>query len=270
MLNLLSLEWKKFRKNSVVSLLTAFYFLFLPAGLLLSKDFDTSNMPVFFPGPETFYSFPGIWEYLGYSGNWNVFFFLGVVAIYLITAEISYKTQRQTMINGMSRSNYFNSKLFAIIALSTIATLYYCLLCIGIGIYFTDDYDLAYIFENEWAIPRYFLMSLSYLSFAMLIGFLLRKAGLAIFVYMSYVLVIELLIRNGLRFKFLPGEVTNHFPLNAIEDLMPMPFWKYAEMIPANIDFEFLLPMKNAVVVSSISCILFILFARLIFMRSDI
>lgn len=270
MLNLLALEWKKFRKNSVVSLLCFFYVLFLPAGLLLLKDFDTEGMPIFMPGPQTFYSFPGVWEYLGYAGNWVVFFFLGVVAIYLVTSEINYKTQRQTIINGMSRSTYFLSKLSAVFAISIFATLYYAIVAFAIGVYFTDDWDFAYALDNNWAISRYFLMSICYLSFALMLGFLLRKAGLAIFVYMSYVLIIELLIRMGLRWKLTSGELTNHFPLNAIEDLMPMPFWKYTEMIPTNIDFEFLLPMRNAVMVSTLALIVFILLARFLLMKRDI
>lgn len=275
MFNLLSLEWKKFRKNSVVSLLTLFYVLFLPAGMILLKDYDTDGLPpavkLLVPGPETFYSFPGVWEYLGYVGNWTVFFFLGVVVIYIISAEINYKTQRQTIINGMSRKTYFSSKLMAIIAISTLATLYYSIIAIGIGIWFTDDWDVSYMFDNDWAILRFFLMSLGYLSFAGLLAILLRKSGLAIFLYMSYAIIIEPLLKALMRFKdFIPGEYANYLPLNAMEDLMPMPFYKFAEMIPGDFDFEFLLSYKSAVITSIIFVILFIVWAYNSFMKRDL
>lgn len=275
MFNLLSLEWKKFRKNSVVSLLSLFYVLFLPAGMILLKDYDTENLPaavkLIIPGPETFYSFPGVWEYLGYVGNWTVFFFLGVVVIYLICAEVNYKTQRQTIINGMERRTYFMSKMLAIVAISALATLYYAIVAIGIGIVFTDDWDIAFMFDNDWAIFRFFLMSLGYLSFAGLLAILLKKSGLAIFLYMSYAIIIEPLLKALLRFKdFIPGEYANYVPLNAMEDLMPMPFWKFAEMIPGDFDFEFLLSFKSAIITSIIFIILFVFWAYRVFMKRDL
>ncbi len=275
MFNLLSLEWKKFRKNSVVSLLSLFYVLFLPAGMILLKDYDTDNLPgpvkLMIPSSDSFYSFPGVWEYLGYCGNWTVFFFLGVVVIYIISAEINYKTQRQTIINGMPRSTYFKSKMLAILAISLIATLYYCVVAIGIGVWFTDDWDFAFIFENEWAILRYFLMSLGYLSFAGLLAFLLKKPGLAIFLYMSYAIIIEPLLKVLMRAKdIIPGEVANYLPLNAMEDLMPMPFYKYAEMIPGDFNFQFLLSHKSAIITSIIFILLFVTITNRIFMRRDL
>ena len=275
MFNLLTLEWKKFRKNSVVTLLSLFYILFTPAGMILLKDYNTDSLPpavkLLIPGPETFYSFPGVWEYLGYVGNWTVFFFLGVVVIYLICAEINYKTQRQTIINGMPRQTYFNSKILAVLAISIVATLYYSLVAIGIGIWFTDDWDVAFMFENDWAILRFFLMSLGYLSFAALLAVLLKKSGLAIFLYMSYAIIIEPLLKALLRFKdFIPGEYANYLPLNAMEDLMPMPFYQYAEMIPGDFDFEFLLSHKSALITSIIFIILFIVWAWRVFMKRDL
>ena len=275
MFNLLSLEWKKFRKNSVVNLLSLFFVLFLPAGMILLKDYNTDSLPapvkLLIPGPETFYSFPGVWEYLGYAGNWTVFFFLGVVVIYLICAEINYKTQRQTIINGMERKTYYSSKMLAIVAISLIATLYYSVVAIGIGIWFTDDWDIAFIFDNEWAILRFFLMCLGYLSFAGLLAVLLKKSGLAIFIYMSYAIIIEPLLKALLRWKdFIPGEFANYLPLNAMEDLMPMPFYQYAEMIPGDFDFEFLLSHKSAIITSVIFILLFVLLGYRVFMKRDL
>lgn len=272
MFNLLSLEYKKFRKNSVVSLLSLFYFLFLPAVMILIKDFKPESLGpagTFIPGPETYFTFPGVWSYVGYAGNWMVFFFLGVVCIYLVTAEISYKTQRQTIINGMPRKTYFSSKFMAVVAISLIATIYYAIVCMGIGMYFTDDWDFAFIFENEYAIPRYFLMSLAYLSFATLLAVLLKKAGLAIFIYMAYPIIIEPLIKVGLKFKdWSIGKFANYLPTNAIEDLMPNPF--YILDIPLGDKFDLVLSYTQASIASIVVTALFIGWAYFTFMRRDL
>ena len=272
MFNLLSLEYKKFKKNSVVSLLSLFYVLFLPSVMILIKDFKPDNLgpgSMFIPGPETYYTFPGVWEYLGYAGNWMVFFFLGVVAIYIVTAEINYKTQRQTIINGMPRATYFLSKFLAIATISFLATLYYAVVAIGIGIYFTDDWDFAFIFENEYAIPRYFLMSVSYLSFAALLAILLRKAGLAIFIYMTYAIIIEPLLKMGMKFKdWAIGDYANYLPLNAVEDLMPNPF--FILDIPMTEKMEIVLSYSHASMTSILVTALFIAWAWYVFMKRDL
>lgn len=272
MFNLLSLEYKKFRKNSVVSLLSLFYFLFLPSVMILIKDFKPDNLgpgSMFIPGPETYFTFPGVWEYVGYAGNWMVFFFLGVVAIYLVTAEVNYKTQRQTMINGMPRSTYFMSKFLSVITISLLATLYYAIVAAGIGMYFTDEWDFAFIFENEYAIPRYFLMSVAYLSFATLLAILLKKAGLAIFIYMAYAIIIEPLLKVGMKFKdWSIGDYANYLPLNAIEDLMPNPF--YIMDIPLGEKLDLVLSYSHAGAASFVATIIFVAWAWYVFMNRDL
>lgn len=275
MYNLLSLEYKKFRKNSVVSVLTLFYFLFLPAGLLILKQIDYEGLPaqakLFLPSPDSFFQFPNIWEYLGYVGNWMVFFFLGVVVITMISAEVQYKTQRQTIINGMERNTYFKSKMLVVLAISLVATLYYCLIAMGVGMFTTEDWDIAYMFDNKWAILRYFLMCVGYLSFAAFIAFLLKKPGLASFLYLSYAIMIEPLLKVLLKTKdIIPGEYGNYLPLNAIEDLMPFPLYRYEEYLPKNLNFEFLLTNSAAIITSVIFILLFNGITFRIFKKRDL
>lgn len=270
-MHLLSLEWKKFRKNSVVTLLTCFYFLFLPAASFIGKNLKTDGISPLIPGSDTYYSFPGVWEYLGYAGNWVVFFFLGVVAIYLVTAEVNYKTQRQSIINGMTRESYFLSKLYAILTISFIATIYYVIIALILGVINTEQYDFGYMFENNWAIPRYFLMSVGYLSFAMLLAYLLKKSGLAIFVYFSYVMIIELILRWVIHSKFFEGGSAKYYPLNAIEDLMPLPLWKIGKNFKmSDIDYNPLLSYTEAAGISIVSIIAFITISWFVFKKSDI
>ncbi len=274
MFNLLSLEWKKFRKNSVVSLLALFYFLFLPAVMILLKDFKPEGAGAignFIPGPDTYYTFPQVWNYLGYAGNWMVFFFLGVVAIYLVTAEVNYKTQRQTIINGMPRQTYLSSKFLAIFSISLISTIYYAFVAICIGITFTEDYSFSDIFDNDYAIFRYLLMSIAYLSFATLLAVLLRKAGLAIFIYMSFALIIEPLIKVGMKFKdWILNEYANYLPLNAIEDLMPNPLYAIPDELPVGDKIDLLLSYPQAGLIAGLSTIVFLSWAWFSFMKRDL
>ena len=228
MLKLLKLEWSKFSGSSIIRLLGVFFLLFFP--LVMYIGMELPKLPSFLPDKLSFYQFPAIWDYLGYAGNWMVFFFLGVMVIYTITTEVEYKTMRQSIINGMTRKSYFTSKLLTVTTLSLFATFYYILVAFIFGFINTESVDMSNLFDSSLMIPRFFLMSLSYLSFAMMIGLLLKKSGVAVFVYLTYVLFIESAIRRILKW-ILNTELVQYFPMNVTDDLMPLPFYKYAQFL---------------------------------------
>jgi len=239
------------------------------------KQIELDELPaqarLILPTSESLFQFPNIWDYLGYVGNWMVFFFLGVVIITIVSAEVQYKTQRQTIINGMERNTYFTSKMYVVLAFTIIATLYYCAIAMGVGMFMTEDWDVAYMLDNNKAILRYFLMSLGYLSFAAFIAFMVKKPGLASFLYLSYAIMIEPIIKAIMKFKdFLPPEAGNYLPLNAMEDLMPFPLYRITEYLPKNTDFAFLLPDFHAILVSVGYTLVFVGLTFFIFKRRDL
>ena len=128
-LKLLKLEWSKFRKNSVITLLFVFFALFFPLSLYFGSILDTVSEHV--PMKVNILSAPLIWDYLGYAGNWIVFFFLGVLMIYTVTIDVQNKTMRQNIITGMTRTDYFLSKFLITLVLATVATVYYLVLSMG-------------------------------------------------------------------------------------------------------------------------------------------
>ena len=270
MKRLILLEWTKFKKNTVIQLLMLFFFLFLPACMYFVSLMPDIDLPAFLPNKKTFFQFPSIWEYLGYAGNWIVFFFIGVISIYLISIEVSNKTMRQSIINGMTRNEFFTSKLITILILSLVATLYYTLLSLSIGFFNSEDASLASAFDNDWAMGRFFLMSFAYTVFAMFLAYLFRKAGLAVFFYVSYIMIIEPLVRLYLIEKIDKASWTRYFPMNSVEDLMPLPALKYASAIPTDIDFAFLLTYKQATILSLIYCALFLGISYYMFIKRDI
>jgi len=229
------------------------------------------ELPKFLPGKEVFFTFPTVWEYLGYAGNWTVFFFLGVLIIYTLTIEISNKTMRQSIISGLSRKEFFLSKYLNVFLLSLFATLYYTIISLGVGFFNTDGASLTSAFENNWSIPLFFLMSFSYLNFALFLAFLFRKSGIAVFFYLTYVMVIEMLLRWVIHYKIDQTELINYYPMNATEDLMPFPFFRYADFIPGNeIEIPFLLTTSQAVITTSVYCLIFAGISYITFMKRDI
>jgi len=268
MLKLLKLEYSKFKKNTVIVVLASFFILFFPLTLFVLSELP--EIPILMPNPKIIYRFSTIWEYFGYVGNWMVYFFLGVMIIYMITLEVRYKTLRQSIIIGLSRKEFFMSKLLLVFVLSTFATVYYSLICLIVGWINTSNPDIALAFSNEWAIPRFFLMSMSYMTFAMMISYLLRNAALSIFIYLAYALIIESLLRLGV-LQLKETWFVNWFPMNAAEDLMPLPVLKITQGIEINkYDFDVLLSYGTASIITIVYLVIFIALSYYNFMKKDI
>ncbi len=268
MLRLIKLEWSKFRKNTVIQLLILFFFLFFPACLYFGSLIP--DLPSFLPNKDSFFQFPSIWEYLGYAGNWIVFFFLGVAMIYFVTIEVSNKTMRQSIINGLTRNEFFISKIISLTILSVVATIYYGMLGLLIGLLKSESFSLALAFDNDWALSRFFLMSFAYLNFALFLAYLFRKSGIAVFFYLSYVIIIEPLIRLYFVEQIEKAAFTRYFPMNAAEDLMPLPVLRYASAVPTNIDFAFLLEYKEAALLTIAYTLIFLCLSYFLFIKRDI
>lgn len=275
MVNLLTLEWKKYKDNSVVKLFLLMFLITLPVTIFMFDQFKKAPPP--FPQTEDIFSFPGIWEYQFYVASWLVFFFLGYVVIYMVTSEVDYKTMRQNIIAGLTRKEFFLAKISSILFIATISTILYILVCLAFGFFYNDPVSLEGAFDKNSLlfIAKYFLMNLAYMGFGLMLAMLIRKSGIAIFFYVSYIIFIEPVIKV-LSASYLINETSitrfvNFLPLNAIEDLGPLPFYKLGTNLPSFADgMEFLLSDTEAIVSSLIYTGIFYAVAYWIFMRRDL
>jgi len=268
MQKLLKLEWSKFRKSTVIILLLTFFSILYPVCLYFGKFLK--NISNIIPININIYESPNIWAYLGYAGNWMVFFFLGVLIIYTVTIDVSNKTMRQSIINGLTRKEFLLSKLLIILIISIVATVYYTILSFIFGWLNTTDPSIGIMLNNEWAIPRFFLMSFSYMTFAMFLAFLFRKAGLAVFVYLTYVIIIEPLLKLLTNQYVMSNKYVNYYPMNVTEDLMPLPMPKIAANAAQIYDYDLLLPFGEATILTILYCLIFLGYTYYSFMNSDI
>ena len=255
-LHMLQLEWKKYGQTSLIRLLMIFYIVALPLafygflqiyGMINSGgDEQGVNISRFLASSEKIKSFPMVWEQLAYWGNWATSIFITYISIYLITSEVQFKTLRQNIITGMTRRDLFLSKLIAITAISLFCTLYYVLVATFTGLIFSDEYD---IFNDKlWTIPRYFLMVLNYCSLGLLLGFVLRKSGVALFLFLAYMSFGESLLRL-LYAKYIPNDWHAFLPLNCNEDLTLWPILKLKSFLPAEWTegLRFLTPTESVI-----------------------
>jgi hypothetical protein len=265
----LQLEWLKFSKNIVVKTIAIIFTIGFPFISLLGKRI-LRDAPPPVPSSNMLYEFPSVWDYQGYIGSWFVSILLGFLVIYLVTSEVSQKTMRQNILTGMTRKEYFISKLTSIVALSLFATAIYYISSIVLGLIHSDIYDLELIFDNNFGGFRFFLMSLGFLTFALLIGITIRRGILSIIIYFAYLMAIESIARFILMFK-LQDRFPNFFPMNAIEDLHPNPLIRIPDMFTIKeFDFKFLLSYQEAFLMTILYVTLFIWGGWMIFNKKDL
>ncbi len=268
MLFLLELEWKKINKLVSFRLFIIFYIVLLPAILLTGKRIQ--GLPPPLVTNEVFFMFPTVWEYLGYVGNWLCFFFFGFLAIITITTEYSYRTMRQNIITGLSRRQYFLGKVYFILAMSLLATLYYCLCALIIGYFGTTSIYWHKVVQNADYIPRYFLMCLGYMSFGLFLGFWIKKTGVALFLYLVYIMFLEVVLRWGVHFQLLENGSMRFYPMNAVEDLVPAPLTEVAGEFLSKYGFQLFLSPVEAAITTIIYSAIFVGLAYRVVVRSDL
>lgn len=263
------LDWKKFKSNTTVLVLLVIYCLLAPILLLISKE-KLKKLPSFFPVADSYYEFPTVWEYQGYiGGNWLVFYLLGFIIIYIITSEESNRTMRQNIITGLTKRDFFISKLITIIIIAFCASILYAFSTVIIGIMHTDGYDLELILDNNFAILKYFLITVGYLSFAMLLSIFIRRSMLTLVVYFFYP-VLEMILML-IHVYYIPNESRNYWPLNSIEDLHPLPWFKLPNFF-ANNDWKFSILHSNstAIGMTLVYTSIFLGLSYWVFMKRDV
>ncbi len=256
MYQLLQLEWMKFRKYRVFQAMVACFVILLPGSILTLTNIN--QIPTQLGSKEMFFIFPTVWKYLTYTGGWLAFFFLGFLGVIAITMEFTNKTLRQNVITGLSRAEVFFAKFLFLVSISFMATLYLFICGLVIGYLHTETIYISKVFQEYRLILQFFLLCISYMTFGWLIGTFIRRTGLALFVYLTYAMFLEPVFRWAFHLTYFPGKSMHLYPLNAIEDLAPIPFGKFAGEFLTENDFDLFLSPSVAVIASSIYLFLFL------------
>lgn len=286
MLHLLTLEWKKLSSNTTFKVLTILYAVFLPMTFLMWKyitgdvqgaNFEGVELATFLEDP---YMFPHVWKSLGYLGSWFNFYLLGIVGILIVTNEYDYKTLRQSIINGLTRREYFTGKLLIVAAISVLFSLYYCILGLVIGFFNTDAIYMSKVLQNAHFIPKYAIQIFGYMSIAVFFGWLFRRFALSLLFYFFYPIG-EFILLNGVFLAWMKIWVLPilYFPMNVFNNLIPfyspISFFNAGrvQMISAfeeKTGLPYFLPDVQAIPIAIVFIVLFVILSYRRFINSDL
>ena len=266
----LHLEWLKFRDHSAFRVLIIAYVTLLSFGMLIFKALPELPGGTMF---EDLYTFPSIWKWLGYAGNWLSFFCLGFLGVLSVTTEFSNRTARQNIITGMSRDEFFVGKVILILTVALVATVVYTMAGLTYGFLNSTFLSPSHIFgtAGAWVLGRYFLMCLGYLSIGLIAGLLLRKTGLSIFLYLMYAVFGEPFFRWVIHMKAIGGRSMIYYPVNALGYIMPPPLgMNELSTMTEKSGVNFLMSTGEATIVTVVFVTSFLLLGRFVMLKKDL
>ena len=226
MTSLVRTEWLKMKKYNafwwIMGITALSYpginYIFYKAYDSIVQRHDTAGQlaKVYIGNPFTF---PEAWHTVAYFSSWFVFI-PAVVVIMFISNEYTFKTHRQNIIDGWSRSQFVTSKLIDVLIVSLIISLLYTAVSFVMGV--TNQERLI---QNTWGQAQYIglfaLQTFAQLSIAFFIGFLIRKAFMALGVFLFYFMILEPI---GVQLLRLYGNDNGRFlPLEISDRLIPVP-----------------------------------------------
>ncbi len=204
MMRLLRIELSKLIPYRTFRILFLIYLVLL-VGILLAAD----NLFGGFGAPqEQVLQFPNIWNYYTLCANYfNII--LGIIIIFITCNEISYRTLRQNVIDGLTRNEVVLAKMYLILFLAIFLTLFIFVTgmiagsingTIPGGAGFTDHMEFLF---------SYFIQSLGIMSLALVMGNVFKRSALAIIIFLIFMFPIDVILREAV----LPEGAGNYMPV---------------------------------------------------------
>jgi len=168
---------------------------------------------------EAPFVFPKVWHSAGWMGG-LFFVLLGMLFILLITNEVQYRTHRQNIIDGWSRTDFLKAKFSLLIFFVLVSTALVFLCALLVGLVYSPSG--ANVFDGMYFIGYFAMMATLYLMLAYLVAMLVKRTGLAIIIYFAIVCILDNVL--WLIFTLKNSQVGYFLLLEPADSLVPNPF----------------------------------------------
>ncbi len=272
MIRLLNIELRKIMPYRVFWIMAILYlasvaFIFYGFPSLIDYFSMKSNAPEVKLLKNFIYNFPDIWQNLTWVISIRFFIkvFLGIIVIVLITNEYSYGTIRQNIMSGLSRTEFLLAKIYIILFIALIVTLFVMASGLILGLLFSSSTSFHAITGKIAFLGAYFLEITGYMIFAFMIGLLVKRTGIAISLLFVYP-IIEIIIQQQLAEQYRP-----YLPLNALNHIIRTPNTSLIQYSSPdfNIDLQTHIAAGDVLVCLGYT-LLFILVSYLVIRRKDL
>jgi hypothetical protein len=167
------------------------------------------------------------WEDIFHNLAYLASYFSVLPAFLLIISvsnEFTYKTHRQNIIDGLSRKEFFLSKLSFAAFLSLVSAAFLLILGTVLGLANSES-GISSFTDSLVFIPGHALQLFCFFLFSILLILLVRKTGFTIVLLLIYALILEPVLSAILKWQV--PELGIIFPLDSISAIIRVPFSKY-------------------------------------------
>ncbi|RMG62121.1 MAG: hypothetical protein D6722_18790 [Bacteroidetes bacterium] len=234
MLRLLRIEWFKLRHSRYFWALFGLFVLVLlglPLGVrgflvyltsqgesILRLDISAVEIPL--------YDFVDIWQ--NQAWIYTLFsLFLGFIPVISVGNEYSYGTIRQNVIDGLSPSDLFWSKVLFMLVLALVVTFITGLIGLVTGYLWSPVTEWSFVVQNMKFLPAYGLHLLAFQLLCLVVVLLIKRTGIVMALLTFYIYGVEFIAQGILRFKLEWELAAKFLPGRATHMLIPNPFPKY-------------------------------------------
>lgn len=212
-MNLIKTELRKIIQYPTFWVIMATYVLLQVLLIYFSSSFMVSGQAL----GKSLYDFPNLWmrfSYIAYFFN----LLLGILVIVLITDEYSYRTLRQQVIDGRSRTEAVLAKFYVTLGLAATGTVFLLAMGLLFGLIYSKDTSLGAIFGKIDYLSYFFVQAVGYMCLAMFFAFLIRKSGLAIIAFLAWSKIVEPIIHYQI-----DDSIDRFMPMKVFGSLTPTP-----------------------------------------------
>jgi len=214
MKRLLNIELIKIYSNSGFWVPAIFWAVLYAASLLIVTQINVNFTGI---DSTSFFKFPTLWNVTTWIASWfNLL--LSIIIIIVTGIEFSHKTFRQHIIDGLTRIELLKAKIFLILVFAFVAFVIVLFCTLIIGLIYNDSNSWLNIIDNIELIFVFFIQSVAYMLFALMITLLIKNIALSILTFILYFISFEPIVRN-----FFPDNILYFFPMKVISNLTPPP-----------------------------------------------
>jgi ABC-2 type transport system permease protein len=274
MQKLLRTEWLKLKHYNAFIVLSSFfalgvlttnYIVFTVNKNIVGKINTAGLVNSFNP-----YDFDKTWQTTSYATGW-LLMLPALLLIILVTNEFTYRTNRQNIIDGWSRSEFINVKLALALIAAVVTTLLVIITALVFGLFSGSSFSLNGVSH----VGYFFLKALSYNLLAILIGVWVRRTGFAIGLYFIYLgaenIVSQLLDVWSLKLRadhdIDLGSMGDYLPMNASDGLLTFPDNPIKSFAKANLPTDY---TSLAIILALSYLVLFFWLSRRKILKKDL
>ncbi len=228
MMRLLKIEWRKLRGHRFFWIGMG---LFVVSMILLITQIGNFKIQVDNEASGTtynpmnqefrslgFYKLPFLWHHITYLAGFFKFIPAFLLLLF-VSNEYAYRTARQNVIDGLSRAEFYSTKILSalLFSLLSLATLFILGVLVGFP---ENDNFFSEMWRGSDYLLAYFLEVFFLMVFAIFLTILFRRSTISIIVIIAYYFLLEPILGLALR----DYDIAKYLPTAPSRELILQPF----------------------------------------------